>query len=54
MHFIAAAAHPDYLDGSGSTCGGRALAPLEFDGRRLGRDFDRMRPPRAVFMGLAA
>lgn len=52
VRFAAAAAHPDYLDGPGSAYGGRALAPLEFDGRRLGRDFARVRPPRAVFMGL--
>ncbi|MGV6875010.1 FAD-dependent oxidoreductase [Pseudochelatococcus sp. B33] len=52
VRFAAAAAHPDYLDGPGSAYGGRALAPLEFDGRLLGADFFRVRPPRAVFMGL--
>ncbi len=52
VRFVAAAAHPDYLDGPGAAYGGRALAPVPFDGRRLGRDFDRVRPPRAVFMGL--
>lgn len=52
VRFAAATAHPDYLDGPGSAFGGRALAPLAFDGRRLGRDFNRVRPPRAVFMGL--
>ncbi len=52
VRFVASAAHPDYLDGPGSAYGGRALAPVEFDGRRLGKDFKRVRPPRAVFMGL--
>lgn len=52
VRFVAATAHPDYLDGPGSALGGRALLPLEFDGRRLGRDFDRIRPPREVFTGL--
>lgn len=52
VRFIAATAHPDYLDGPGSAFGGRALAPVQFDGRRLGADFDRVRPPRDVFMGL--
>jgi len=52
VRFVAAAAHPDYLDGPGSAYGGRALAPVEFDGRLLGTDFDRVRPPRDVFMGL--
>ncbi|WP_036714033.1 FAD-binding protein [Paracoccus sp. J55] len=52
VRFVAAAAHPDYLDGPGSAYGGRALAPVEFDGRLLRADFDRVRPPRDVFMGL--
>ncbi len=52
VRFAAALAHPDYLDGPGSAYGGRALAPVEFDGRRLGADFARVRPPRDVFMGL--
>ena len=52
VRFAAAAAHPDYLDGPGSAFGGRALGPVEFDGRRLGKDFARVRPPRSVFMGL--
>ncbi|MFT3973728.1 MAG: FAD-binding protein [Amaricoccus sp.] len=52
VRFTASAAHPDYLDGPGAAFGGRALAPVEFDGRRLGADFARVRPPRDVFMGL--
>lgn len=52
VRFAASAAHPDYLDGPGSAFGGRALAPVEFDGTRLRADFARVRPPRDVFMGL--
>lgn len=53
VKFVAAAAHPDYLDGPGSAYGGRALSPVEFDGRLLSReDFDRVRPPRPEFVGL--
>ncbi|WP_182086338.1 FAD-binding protein [Aureimonas sp. ME7] len=52
VRFVAATAHPDYLDGPGAAFGGRALAPAEFDGRKLGPDFERVRPPREVFMGL--
>lgn len=53
VKFAAAAAHPDYLDGPGAAYGGRALAPLTFDARKLGRkDFNRVRPPRREFMGL--
>lgn len=53
VKFVAATAHPDYLDGPGAAYGGRALAPVAFDGRLLGKaDFDRVRPPRREFMGL--
>lgn len=52
VKFVAAAAHPDYVDGPGAAFGGRALAPLAFDGRLLGEDFNRVRPPRPEFMGL--
>lgn len=52
VKFAAAAAHPDYLDGPGQAYGGRALGPVEFDGRKLGRDFARIRAPRREFMGL--
>lgn len=53
VKFVAASAHPDYLDGPGSAYGGRALAPVEFDGRLLSRaDFERIRPPRPEFVGL--
>lgn len=53
VKFAAAVAHPDYLDGPGAAYGGRALGPLTFDGRLLGKeDFVRVRPPRREFMGL--
>mgnify|MGYP001451737871 CR=1 FL=1 len=53
VKFVAAAAHPDYLDGPGAAYGGRALAPVVFDGKLLGRkDFSRVRPPRREFLGL--
>lgn len=47
------ARHPDYLQAlPGATLGGRAFAPSTFDGRRLGRDFARVRPPLPEFMVL--
>lgn len=50
--FVAATAHPDYMGNHpGAAFGGRALAPLPFDGRLLGKDFARVRPPRPEFMG---
>ncbi len=52
VKFVAAAAHPDYVSGPGAAFGGRALAPVAFDGRLLGDDFKRVRPPRNEFMGL--
>lgn len=37
---------PDYQSElEGASPGGRALDPIQFDGRRLGRWFDRLRPP---------
>ncbi len=50
VRFVAASAHPDYRDGPGAAWGGRALAPLPFDGRKLGKDFSRVRPPRREFL----
>ena len=44
--------HPDYLALPGAATGGRALGALPFDGRNLGGDFDRVRPPRREFMVL--
>src|SRR5215470_7486134 len=44
--------HPDYRDLPGAAVGGRALGVLPFDGRKLGADFERVRPPRLEFMVL--
>ena len=45
--------HPDYLSNRpGTTLAGRALAPMPFDGRLLGRDFALVRPPIGEFMAL--
>jgi succinate dehydrogenase/fumarate reductase flavoprotein subunit len=52
VKFVAATAHPDYVNGPGAAYGGRALAPAPFDARVLGKDFARVRPPRKEFMGL--
>lgn len=42
--------HPDYIsDLEGSTLCGRALEPLPFDGRRLGKHFALVRPPLPEF-----
>lgn len=50
VKFASAGTHPDYLPLSGAAVSGRALGPVEFDGRCLGRDFDRIRAPMADFM----
>jgi succinate dehydrogenase/fumarate reductase flavoprotein subunit len=53
VKFSLYAKHPDYLvNRPGSTLAGRALAPLPFDGRLLGRDFKLVRPPIGEFMAL--
>ncbi|TKW79142.1 MAG: FAD-dependent oxidoreductase, partial [Bradyrhizobium icense] len=50
VKFVAAPAHPDYLGNHpGAAYGGRALVPVEFDGRLLRDDFARVRPPRPEF-----
>jgi succinate dehydrogenase/fumarate reductase flavoprotein subunit len=41
--------HPDYRNLPGAAVGGRALGAIPFDGRLLGADFDRVRPPRREF-----
>lgn len=51
VFFEAAREHPDYLDGPGFAFGGRALSPLPFDGKQLGKNFERLRPPREEFLG---
>ena len=53
VKFRAPPRHPDYHSNRpGRALAGRALAPLPFDGRLLGRDFARVRPPIAPFMVL--
>ncbi len=53
LRFLLVARHPDYrFDVPGATVGGRALIPPVFDGRLLGKDFDRIRPPIHEFMPL--
>ena len=53
VKFSIYAKHPDYLaNRPGSTIAGRALAPLPFNGRLLGADFDLLRPPIGEFMAL--
>lgn len=51
VRFAGAGTHPDYLPGlPGAAVSGRAVGPLPFDGRLLGRDFARIRPPLPHFM----
>jgi 3-oxosteroid 1-dehydrogenase len=53
VKFVAPPRHPDYHSNQpGRALAGRALAPLPFDARVLGKDFDRVRPPIAPFMVL--
>jgi succinate dehydrogenase/fumarate reductase flavoprotein subunit len=52
VKFMAAGKHPDYQDLPGSKSAGRAMAPLPFDGRELGSEFHRIRPPMKEFMVL--
>jgi len=43
--------HPDYRSNQrGAAVAGRAIIPEPFDGRLLGRDFERVRPPIDEFM----
>ena len=50
VRFVAAGMHPDYREAPGAAASGRAIVPVPFDGRRLGADFTRVRPPIAEFM----
>jgi 3-oxosteroid 1-dehydrogenase len=53
VKFRAPPMHPDYHSNQpGRALAGRALAPLPFDGRLLGADFVRVRPPIPPFMVL--
>ncbi|RYY97968.1 MAG: FAD-dependent oxidoreductase, partial [Comamonadaceae bacterium] len=45
VRFVPSGKHPDYRDMPGAAASGRALAPMTFDGRLLGADFERVRPP---------
>ncbi len=50
VKFRARPFHPDYIsDLEGSTLCGRALEPLPFDGRKLGKHFALIRPPIPEF-----
>ena len=50
--FLPPPVHPDYLALPGAAVGGRALGAAPFDGRKLGRDFARVKPPRREFLVL--
>ncbi|MET3907059.1 succinate dehydrogenase/fumarate reductase flavoprotein subunit [Bradyrhizobium sp. S3.3.6] len=50
VQFAAPPVHPDYKNLPGAAIGGRALGAVPFDGRKLGSDFARIRPPRREFM----
>ncbi|MBR1153924.1 FAD-binding protein [Bradyrhizobium sp. JYMT SZCCT0428] len=50
--FVPPPVHPDYHAQPGAALGGRALGAVPFDGRKLGDDFARVRPPRREFMVL--
>lgn len=53
LRFAPCGRHPDYRGNlPGAAVAGRAIIPEPFDGRRLGRDFDRIRPPIDEFMVL--
>jgi succinate dehydrogenase/fumarate reductase flavoprotein subunit len=52
VRFAAPPVHPDYKQLPGAAIGGRALTAVPFDGRKLGGDFARVRPPRREFMVL--
>jgi succinate dehydrogenase/fumarate reductase flavoprotein subunit len=50
--FVPPPVHPDYHALPGAAIGGRALGTVPFDGRKLGKDFARVRPPRREFLVL--
>ncbi len=51
VKFLPCGRHPDYRSNmKGAAVTGRAVAPRPFDGRLLGRDFVRLRPPIREFM----
>lgn len=50
VKFLPCGVHPDYHRKEGAAVRGRAIVPAPFDGRVLGADFERVRPPMAEFM----
>ena len=51
MQFLPCGTHPDYRSNmAGAAIAGRAIVPAPFDGRLLGPDFWRIRPPVPEFM----
>ncbi|MBV8920397.1 FAD-dependent oxidoreductase [Bradyrhizobium sp.] len=52
LRFTPPPVHPDYKNLPGAAISGRALSTVPFDGRKLGADFERVRPPRPEFMVL--
>ena len=51
VKFLPCGVHPDYRNNlAGAGLAGRAIIPQNFDGRVLGQDFDRVRPPIPEFM----
>lgn len=49
VQFAAPPVHPDYKNLPGAAIAGRALGAIPFDGRKLGSDFARIRPPLREF-----
>jgi succinate dehydrogenase/fumarate reductase flavoprotein subunit len=50
VRFMPCGRHPDYQDLDGAAVSGRAIVPQPFDGRLLGAEFERVRPPITEFM----
>jgi succinate dehydrogenase/fumarate reductase flavoprotein subunit len=51
VQFLPCGPHPDYRSNiAGAAFAGRAIVPAPFDGRLLGNDFPRVRPPIPEFM----
>src|SRR5580692_8918056 len=51
VKFLPCGRHPDYRSNmKGAAVSGRAIIPLPFDGRLLGADFRRLRPPIREYM----
>ena len=51
VQFLPCGPHPDYRSNmAGAAFAGRAIVPMPFDGRLLGADFTRIRPPVPEFM----